>query len=305
MKIFIVGGTGHIGKQLVPMLLGDGHDVTVISSGRTAVPQDDVWRKANVVVEKYGGERWIEFIGQQNCEVFIDILGGKALATYDTVRSSCKHFVACGSQWMFGPSQVVPVPERTHAPCLFDSYAQRYADLLQMQEQAARDGIAFTAIMPPNICGPGKIPLDGHGGRGIEVHKSHQRGEPVFLPELGNTLIGPCDAYDVAQGFYLAVSQRDAADGHLFNVGAEYALTSTQFIQTYAAIYGCSIPIELCTWQDYSENKFPEVGAHYHFQAHMCPDLTKIKTQLSYQPRYTPEETMQRAVDWMKQQSLL
>jgi uncharacterized protein YbjT (DUF2867 family) len=37
MKIVLIGGTGHIGGYLVPMLVADGHRVTVIS--RTASPK--------------------------------------------------------------------------------------------------------------------------------------------------------------------------------------------------------------------------------------------------------------------------
>jgi nucleoside-diphosphate-sugar epimerase len=37
----------------------------------------------------------------------------------------------------------------------------------------------------------------------------------------------------------------------------------------------------------------------------MCPDLTKITTRLGYAPRYTPEETLARAVDWMRQQGMI
>jgi len=37
----------------------------------------------------------------------------------------------------------------------------------------------------------------------------------------------------------------------------------------------------------------------------MCPDLTKIRTKLGYVPRYTPEETMERAVAWMRAEGML
>ena len=33
MKICVIGGTGHIGSFLTPKLAGDGHDVTVVTTG--------------------------------------------------------------------------------------------------------------------------------------------------------------------------------------------------------------------------------------------------------------------------------
>jgi nucleoside-diphosphate-sugar epimerase len=303
----VIGGSGHIGKNLVEMLVGDGHEVSIVTRGRTAIPSGGKWEKVTAIRHEYrrDDEEWARFIRATDAEVMIDIPGTDVPATYDAAKGKCKHFIACGSVWMFGEPRVVPTPEETQSPCPFEGYAIRYRELHETRDRAARDGIAFTAIMPPNICGPYQIPLEGRGGRSIEVHRAHMRGEPVPLPEPGNTLIGPCDAEDVAQGFFLALQHRDAAAGEIFNVGSAYALTALQFIEAYAQIYGVKIPIEWHTWQDYSTKVSPDLGANFHFKAHMCPDLTKISARLGYRPRYTPEETMSRAVSWMKTEGLL
>jgi nucleoside-diphosphate-sugar epimerase len=206
---------------------------------------------------------------------------------------------------MFGLPHVVPTPEVTQAPCIFDGYAERYRQMLETRDRAVADGIAFTAIMPPNICGPGKVPLDAHGDRSVEVHRAHRRGAPVTLPEPGNVLIGPCDAEDVALGFFLAVQKPQAAAGQVFNVGSAYALTALQFVETYAAIYGSRIPIRWVSWETFEKDVMPEVGAHWHFKANMCPDISSIRTRLGYQPAFTPEQTMERAVRWMVERGVL
>jgi len=307
MKICVIGGSGHIGKNLVEMLVGDGHEVTIVTRGHTPIPAADKWEKVKVVKCQYrrGDEEWMRCVRAVGAEVVIDIPGVDVPTTYSAARGACKHFIACGSVWMFGEPKVVPTPEETQSPCPFEGYAVRYSELHETKERAARDGIAFTAIMPPNICGPDQIPLEGRGGRSIEVHRAHQRGEPVPLPEPGQTLIGPCDAEDVAQGFFLAFQRRDAAAGEIFNVGSSYALTAVQFIETYAQIYGVKIPIEWHAWQHYSTVISPNLGANFHFKAHMCPDLAKIAARLGYRPRHTPEQTMSRAVSWMKSEGLL
>jgi len=40
-------------------------------------------------------------------------------------------------------------------------------------------------------------------------------------------------------------------------------------------------------------------------QHHMLPDISKIRVALGYRPRYTPEQTMERAVAWMRDQGLI
>jgi nucleoside-diphosphate-sugar epimerase len=37
----------------------------------------------------------------------------------------------------------------------------------------------------------------------------------------------------------------------------------------------------------------------------MQPDISKAQRLLGYKPRYTPEETMTRAVEWMYKEKLL
>lgn len=305
MKICIIGGTGHIGQNLTRMLVEAGNDVTVITSGRTQTPDDGVWKSVRKVEQKYGAEGWTDVVRDLRCEVVVDILQGDSPGLYDAVKDTCDHLVVCGSVWMFGLPRIVPTPEETQAPCLFDGYATRYEQMLATKTRAAADGKAFTAVMPPNICGPLKIPLDGKGGRDLEVHLSHQRGEPAVLPEPGHNLIGPCDAEDVARGFFCAVQNRDAAAGEIFNVGSAYALTAIQFIETYGDIYGTKIPIEFVSWREFEDDILPEIGAHWHFKANMCPDLSKISGKIGYRPAYTPEQTMERAVKWMRDEGML
>lgn len=37
----------------------------------------------------------------------------------------------------------------------------------------------------------------------------------------------------------------------------------------------------------------------------MLPDVSSLRTRLRWQPRYTPEQTLARAVDWMRGEKLL
>ena len=307
MNICIIGGTGHIGGFLTRFLVEDGHNVTVVSTGRKPTPDTPPWRSVTMRTGIYTRDsaEWTEFIASVGADVIVDILGTDVPNLYRAVRGTCGHLIVCGSLWMFGPPKIVSTPEVTQGPCEFGGYAQRYEELLATRDQAARDGVAFSALMPSNICGPGKIPLDAKGGRDIEEHRSYARGEPVVLPTGCNTLISPCDASDIATGFRLAVRDPDAADREIFNVGAAYALTAPQFVEAYGEIYGIAIPIEEVPWEEFLTSYMPDPGANYHFREHMCPDISKLRTKLGYAPRYTPEETMARGVEWMREKAMI
>ncbi len=181
----------------------------------------------------------------------------------------------------------------------------RWRELNETKERARADGVAFTAVLPPNICGPGKVPIDGKGGRDVELHKAHERGEVVQLPEYCNTLIAPCDASDVARPFSLAVNNRDAAAGEIFNAGAPYALSAPRFIEALGEAHGATIPIEYVSADQFYNEILPDVGSNYHFSAHMAPDISKTREKLGYEPEFTCEQTLARAVAWMHDEGLM
>ena len=307
MKVTLIGGTGHIGRFLTPMLLQAGHEVVVVTSGRTPVPTLPDWESAKLVKAVYGkgDDDWREIIAGIGSEVVIDIIGPDLSGLYEATREHCRHLIACGSVYMFGHPRIVPTPDETQTPCPFKGYDTRYATMQTVKQKAAADGVAFTAIMPPNICGPGKIPLEPMGGRDIEVHRALSRGEEMTLSLPGSNLIGPCDAEDIARAFALAVDNREAAKDEIFNVGSAYALTAEQFTEVYGQIYGKEIPVRWVDWQDYVANVSPGLGGYCHFEFNMCPDISKLRRKLGYEPQYTPEQTLARAVDWMRAEGMV
>ncbi len=303
MHIAVIGGTGHIGSFLVPKLVELGHEVTVATRGRRPAPAGAAWKKVTLLT--LPGENPAGLLARQRPEVLIDIVQRRATEYYEALRPTVKHFIWCGSVWMLGPPEIVPTPEVRFGPALSESYQPRMDELCELQHRCRRDGVAFTAILPPNIAGPNKVPLEPAGGRSVDVHRAMARGEPVTLFEGCNTLIGPCDAEDVAQGFWRAVESRDAAAGEMFNVGSAHALTAEQFVAVYADIYGTHIPIRTVPFETFMTEVMPDPGASNHFVYHMCPDITKARQKLSYEPRHTSPEALARAVEWMRREGML
>ncbi len=307
MKVAIVGGTGHIGGHLIPMLARRGHEVIVIARGKTPLPQTEQLESMRIIHGDYiaGDSVWIKTLRTLgHLDTFVDLLGTALDETYDAVRTICNHVIACGSVWMLGTPNRIPCAEQSQSPVWDEGYRLRWNIIQKLLDRSLSAGPPFTAILPPNICGPGKIPLDTQGGRSLSVHRELVGGKRVQLPEGPDILIGPCDAEDVAQAFLLAIEQSKNAQGNIFNVGAAYSLTASEFVKTYAQIYGVSIPIARISSPEFVK-LIPDKGARFHFEAHMCADISSIKSKLGYIPKHTPETSMQRAVNWMHQSKLL
>lgn len=302
MKIFVVGGTGHVGSFLVPKLLANSHEVYIGSRGVKEL-QDTAQGAKFIPFDTYSEESILS-IKKENFDVIVDF-PGNVKRIWDLLSDSVSHIVACGSLWMLGYPKIVPTPEIWFEKCFDKGYEIRYDEIVEMQAQSGKKKAVFTAIMPPNICGPGKIPLDQYGDRSLDLHKALAAGEKVYLPDGVEPMIGPCDAEDIAQLFLLAIENRDKAAGEIFNVGSAYALTGTAFVQAYADIYGVEIPVEKVSWEKYITEINPDKVAWWHFYAPMVPDISKAKELLGFKPQYTPEQTLRRAVDWMKLEGLL
>jgi len=300
MKVVVFGGTGHVSRYTVPMLVDAGYEVIVSSRGIKPVPTTGKWAKVKHIACDFNNEDSLEPLKALRPEIVINMLDPKCV--YNKFKSCAKHVISCGSLWMLGEPLIVPTPEVVQAPPKY--YGPRMEFFTEVLE-GPKDGALFTGILPPNICGPGQIPLECLGGRDIEVHKQHAAGKKVILPDGPDALIGPCDAEDIANCFMLAVLNPDKAAFEMFNVGSAYALSATQFVATYAKIYNTHIPIKKVSWRDYTEKISPHPTAWWHFKAHMCPDISKAKKLLGYEPKYTPEQTMARAVDWMREEKLI
>ena len=295
MKILIIGGTGHMGSFLCRILCERGHDVTVATrrgnapEGTRALVCDASVPETLLPIKKEGFDTIIEF-------------PGKVKTVYDAVGDSAGHIIGCGSLWMYGAPEVVPTPETTQNNCVFAGYKARFDDIIGMVND---DKCRFTAIMVPNVCGPGKIPLEYMGGRSIDVHKAHKNGAKIFLPDGAETLISPTDAYDLAMLFALAAETPDKAGNQIINAGTENAMTITRFVKTYSEIYGSKNEIEYVSWEKYKSEISPDTGHWWHFYSHMCADITKAKTLLGYKPKYTSAQAMERAVKWMYDNGLM
>ena len=74
MKVLVIGGSGHIGKFLTPMLVERGDDVVVASRGTTPVPDTDAWPKVDVRQATYSRDdaAWGEFVAAVGADVVID-----------------------------------------------------------------------------------------------------------------------------------------------------------------------------------------------------------------------------------------
>jgi nucleoside-diphosphate-sugar epimerase len=118
-KVLVIGGTGHIGSYLVPLLMSRSYEVTVFSRGTTRpYPGSFIWKKINQIkVDREREEKngnWQERISNLEPDIIVDLIcfePDSAQIMAETIDQEDIHLLTCGTTWIYGKTCIIPTPE--------------------------------------------------------------------------------------------------------------------------------------------------------------------------------------------------
>ncbi|WP_436926177.1 NAD-dependent epimerase/dehydratase family protein [Halosimplex amylolyticum] len=311
MRVTIIGATGHIGTYLVPRLVRAGHDVVSVSRGERDPYQDDsAWEDVeSVSVDREAAEADGEFgevILSTEPDVVIDLICFElesAEALVSALRGEVQHLLHCGTIWVHGHSDLVPVTEdepRTRRP--LGEYGRKKAAIESyLLTEARQNGFPATVLHPGHISGPGWVPVNPAGNVDVEVFSRLATGEEVALPNFGLETVHHVHADDVAQAFQRALERWSAAVGESFHVVSPRALTLRGYAEAVAEWFGQEADLTFLPFDEWAER--PEYDdqavstTEDHIRHSPSISIEKAREQLGYEPRYTSLEATREAVD--------
>ncbi|WP_296664853.1 NAD-dependent epimerase/dehydratase family protein [Demequina sp.] len=247
MRILIVGGTGLISSELVAQAAAAGHDVTIVTRGRSTVAtapdgvrsvHADATDPAQLRSALHGmrlrRERFdavVQFIAFRPEQVADDVETFAALtAQYVLVATSASYATF---------DRLHPLTEDTEQENQFWEYARLKAECERvLRARAGAAGLGWTIVRPAHTYGDSKIP-------GFTANSAHpwtlvdrmRRGADVVIPGDGTSLWTLTHASDVAAGM-LGLVGNDAALGEAVHVTSDEALTWTGIYGTIARAAG-------------------------------------------------------------------
>jgi nucleoside-diphosphate-sugar epimerase len=309
MRVVIIGGSGHIGTYLVPMLVEAGHEVINITRGQSQpylphaawkqVQSVSADRTAEDAAGTFGGR-----IRDLQPDVVIDLIcftpeSNRQLV--EALRGRIAHFLHCGTIWAHGHSTQVPATEDLpRAP--FGDYgiqkAQIEADLL---DAARRTGFPATVLMPGHIVGPGYVPLNPAGHFNPEVYAQMARGAELCLPNFGLETVHHVHAADVAQAFFKAMTHWNSGVGESFHTVSPAALTLRGYAEAMFAWFGQAANLKYLPWDAWRQTVSEgEAQATWDHIAHSPnASIAKARRLIQYEPRYSSLAAVQEAVTWL------
>lgn len=309
MRVVVIGGSGHIGTYLVPMLVERNHEVINVSRGeRKAYLPHAAWNEVQAITADREAEDTAGTFGTRirdlKPDVVIDLIcftEASAKQITEALRGNVQHFLHCGTIWIYGHSVQVPAKE-DQARRPFGEYGiQKAAIEAYLLDQAHRNGFPATILHAGHIVGPGYVPLNPAGNFNPEVYVRIGRGETLILPNFGLETVHHVHAADVAQGFMQSITHWSASIGESFHTVSPTALTLRGYAEAMYRWFGYEPKLEFRGWEEWRKT-LPEDEAQAtweHIARSPNASIAKAQKMIGYQPCYTSLEAVYESVQWL------
>ena len=307
MKVIVIGGTGHIGTFLIPMLVKSGYQTIYITRGKSKPYVDDIaWEKAqNIILDRNSDKDFVKKIMEINPDIIVDLINYNINETKKIVEaiqksSCCSHYLYCSSIWAHGRSQVLPIGREslTKEP-ICDYGKDKYESEKYLLEKYRKENFPVTIISPGQISGPGWDIINPWGGLDYRPFQIIADGETIFLPNFGQETLHHIHGEDVAQLFFEAISKRNQALGEVFNAVSGGSITLYGYAKLLFDYFGKEAKIEFKPWKEFCEyvgNKKETDMGYKHLIRSGFFNHDKEEKLLGFRPKYTNTETILAAV---------
>lgn len=290
MRIVLIGGTGHIGSYLAPLLVQAGHDVVVVTRGHSAPYCADpawdkvAWRHADRDALDQAGAFGALVAGLRP-DAVIDLvcfMPDSARQLLAALHGSGAHLLHCGSVWAYGPRGGAPHDE-TAPRRPYGVYAEWKAQIEALLLE--QDAVDATVIHPGQIAGRWWWPVNPAGNLHAGVFAQLARGEPLALPEGGKATLHFAHASDIAEAFVRAVEARGSAAGQAFNVASPQPVSLRDYAQEVATWHGTHWQSAPGDWRQYYSPQDVQF-AEYFVKYNTACDCGKAQRLLGWRAAY-------------------
>jgi len=163
-----------------------------------------------------------------------------------------------------------------------------------LMRESRLSGFPATCFRPGHIVGEGWVPTNPQGNSSPEVFSLIAQGKELTLPNLGNETLHHVHAVDVAQWIILAIENRVASVGEIFNTVSAQAITLRGYAEAVYRWFQKDPYITFKPFEDwvkglddaYAENSYG------HVVRSSSHSIEKSRQRLGYHPRYSSLEAI-------------
>jgi nucleoside-diphosphate-sugar epimerase len=319
MRSLVIGGTGFIGRFVIPRLIDAGHDVAVFQRPESTKPLPDGVR--SIRGDRHDLAASVGTLRAFAPDVVIDLIlssGRQARVLMDAFRGHAARVVAASSIDVYRAMHVVhrleegplePIPLREDSALraklhpypaevlrtLFDVFPwldEEY-DKISVERTVLGDGeLAGTVLRLPMIYGPG----DPRHRFFPMLKRMDDRRPVIVLPRSVAEWRSPRGYVEnVAAAITLAATS-DRARGRVYNVAEAESFSELEWARLIA---------EATEWRGefvvVEDDEAPaSVRVAENLAQHLVVDTTRIRSELGYREPVAREEAIRRGIAWQR-----
>jgi nucleoside-diphosphate-sugar epimerase len=236
-----IGGTGNISTDCAALLHRKGHEIFVLSRGRSEVPSDyqaivadrkDV-AAMRTALETAKPDVVVNFIGFEKSEVELD---------FDVFNGRVRQYVFISSTTVYAkPPPQLPLTEGTPCGNPFWEYAQKKLICEDwLRDRWQQDDFPVTIVRPSHTYSNRWIP-NPISSSSYTFASRIEQVRPVFVPDDGENPWTVTAASDFAVGLAGLIGNEQAL-GQAFHITSDEVLTWNQIYEEIAAALGADSP---------------------------------------------------------------
>jgi nucleoside-diphosphate-sugar epimerase len=311
MKVFVLGGTGFIGRHVVRRLLDSGHELVVFHRGQTSADLPPA-------VHTIHGDRrnlsaFTEEVMRFRPDVVIDVIPYTEQQARDVMRSFAgfaRRVVALSSGDVYrnydglrgvATAPPDPCPLVEEAPFRENLYPYRssasgpddwkyhYEKILIERIVLGEPDLPGTVLRLPMVYGPGDLQH-----RLFPYVKRMDDGRPAILVEAGQAGWRWTRGYveNVAAAVAHAATD-DRAIGRIYNIGEANARSEAEWVAEVGR--ACGWRGEVVT---VPRAILPGLAPAFDWRYHLVTDTGRLRAQLGFVEPVALAKALQRTVDW-------
>ncbi|MDQ7794273.1 MAG: NAD-dependent epimerase/dehydratase family protein [bacterium] len=300
MVVLVIGGTGFLGRQLVPELLRAGHEVLVYHRGqREGLPfpgvrhlhgeRGDLGRlTAPVPVEAVID---IRPMNGEDSRPLVEAFRGRVARSVHV--SSLDVYRAWAAAREGRATDAVPFPEEAPLREKLHLYPELpgYEKILMERAVMGVDGLPAAVVRLPVIYGP-----HDRQRREWPLLKRLLEGRPVLMGGGSIWLWQRVYVREAARAI-IRVLETPAAMGHIFNAGEASAMTLWQWAEAIGRAAGVAADIRVLP----DALLPPHLELYRTWWQHIVGDTTKLRALTGYTEERTREEDLAESVAWHRE----
>ncbi|MEO6015379.1 MAG: NAD-dependent epimerase/dehydratase family protein [Devosia sp.] len=305
-RIVIIGGSGHVGTYLVPMLVEAGHQIVNVSRGeRGPYSPHPAWSRVETVMADRTAEELKGVFGERiaalEADIVIDMISFTLESTkqiVESLRGRVEHFLSCGTIWVYGSNPAVPATESDPLNAFGEYGTQKAAIETWLLHEARRSGFPATLFRPGHIVGPGWAPLNPAGHFDVDVFAQIKRGDELAIPNFGLETVHHVHAEDVAQIVVRAIANRAAAVGEAFNAVSPQAVNLKGYAEAMFRWFGHEPKLRFEPFEVWkaSQKRENAEATWEHIVRSPAHSIEKGRARLGYVPRYSSLDAVKESV---------